>query len=41
MDAAILYKDIVTPLPGIGVDVKIKAGIGPVISQSDSTAARC
>lgn len=32
-DAAILYKDIVTPLPGIGVDVKIKAGVGPVISN--------
>lgn len=33
VDAAILYKDIVTPLPGIGVDVEIKAGIGPVISN--------
>lgn len=33
VDAAILYKDIVTPLPGMGVDVKIKAGIGPVISN--------
>lgn len=33
VDAAILYKDIVTPLPGIGIDVKIKAGIGPVISN--------
>lgn len=33
VDAAILYKDIVTPLPGIGVDVKIKAGVGPVISN--------
>ncbi|MCR6106170.1 uroporphyrinogen decarboxylase [Salipaludibacillus agaradhaerens] len=32
-DAAILYKDIMTPLPGIGVDVKIKKGIGPVISN--------
>lgn len=30
-DAAILYKDIMTPLPAIGVDVEIKAGIGPVI----------
>ena len=28
-----LYKDIVTPLPGIGIDVKIKAGVGPVISN--------
>src|SRR5690606_39573599 len=33
VDGAILYKDIVTPLAGIGVDVKIKSGIGPVISN--------
>ncbi|MFD1204717.1 uroporphyrinogen decarboxylase [Sporosarcina contaminans] len=33
VDAAILYKDIVTPLPGIGVDVKIKPNVGPVISN--------
>lgn len=33
VDAAILYKDIMTPLPGIGVDVDIKAGIGPVIQN--------
>ncbi|WP_396653002.1 uroporphyrinogen decarboxylase [Metabacillus arenae] len=31
VDAAILYKDIMTPLPAIGVDVEIKSGIGPVI----------
>lgn len=30
-DAAILYKDIMSPLPYIGVDVEIKSGIGPVI----------
>ncbi|MFP3917258.1 uroporphyrinogen decarboxylase [Lysinibacillus telephonicus] len=39
VDAAILYKDIVTPLPGIGVDVKIKAGVGPVISNPIRSAA--
>lgn len=39
VDAAILYKDIVTPLPGMGVDVKIKAGIGPVISNPIRTVA--
>ncbi|MBD8027539.1 uroporphyrinogen decarboxylase [Ureibacillus sp. Re31] len=39
VDAAILYKDIVTPLPGIGVDVKIKAGVGPVISNPIRTVA--
>ncbi|MGZ9698607.1 uroporphyrinogen decarboxylase [Bacillus safensis] len=32
VDAAILYKDIMTPLPAIGVDVEIKNGIGPVIN---------
>ncbi|WP_082234701.1 uroporphyrinogen decarboxylase [Halobacillus massiliensis] len=33
VDAAILYKDIMTPLPAIGVDVEIKKGIGPVIGN--------
>lgn len=33
VDAAILYKDIMTPLPAIGVGVEIKSGIGPVIDQ--------
>ncbi|WP_409294804.1 uroporphyrinogen decarboxylase [Peribacillus sp. SCS-26] len=33
VDAAILYKDIMTPLPGIGVDVDIVSGIGPVIQN--------
>ena len=33
VDAAILYKDIMSPLPGIGVEVDIKSGIGPVISN--------
>ena len=32
-DAAVLYKDIMTPLKPIGVDVEIKSGIGPVISN--------
>ncbi len=31
VDAAILYKDIMSPLPALGVDVEIKGGIGPVI----------
>lgn len=30
-DAAILYKDIMSPLPALGVEVEIKSGIGPVI----------
>lgn len=33
VDAAILYKDIMSPLPAIGVDVDIKAGIAPVIDN--------
>ena len=33
VDAAILYKDIMTPLPAIGVDVEIKGGVGPLISN--------
>lgn len=33
VDAAILYKDIMTPLPALGVDVEIKSGVGPVISN--------
>lgn len=32
-DAAILYKDIMSPLPPMGVDVEIKSGIGPVIDN--------
>ncbi|MDQ0162336.1 uroporphyrinogen decarboxylase [Aeribacillus alveayuensis] len=33
VDAAILYKDIMTPLPAIGVQVEIKPGVGPVIDD--------
>lgn len=33
VDAAILYKDIMSPLPAIGVEVDIKSGIGPVIDN--------
>ncbi|SDI84859.1 uroporphyrinogen decarboxylase [Natribacillus halophilus] len=32
-DAAILYKDIMTPIPALGLDVEIKAGVGPVIDE--------
>ena len=39
VDAAILYKDIMSPLPAIGVDVDIKAGIGPVIANPVRSAA--
>jgi len=33
VDAAILFSDIVVPLKAVGVDVELKAGIGPVIDQ--------
>src|ERR1051326_4374965 len=31
VDAAILFSDIVVPLRAIGIDVDIKAGVGPVV----------
>lgn len=33
VDAAILYKDIMTPIPAMGIDVEIKPGIGPIIDN--------
>ena len=33
VDAAVLYKDIVSPLAPMGIDVDIKPGVGPVISN--------
>src|SRR5699024_2345297 len=37
IDAAILYKDIMTPLPAMGVDVEIVSGVGPVIDNPIKT----
>lgn len=37
-DAAILFSDIVTPLEGIGIDVEIQSGVGPVIAEPIRTA---
>jgi uroporphyrinogen decarboxylase len=39
VDAAILYSDIVVPLRAVGVDVDIKAGVGPVLERPVRTAA--
>lgn len=33
VDAAILFADIMTPMPAMGIDVEIKSSIGPVISN--------
>jgi uroporphyrinogen decarboxylase len=33
VDAAILFSDIVVPLKALGLDIDIKAGIGPVIAK--------
>src|SRR5215469_9276910 len=38
VDAAILFSDIVVPLRAVGVDVDIKAGIGPVVGTPVRTA---
>lgn len=37
VDAAILYKDIMSPLPALGIEVEIKPGIGPVIHNPVET----
>src|SRR3954463_12017343 len=39
VDAAIFYSDIVLPLKAIGVDLDIKAGVGPVVAQPVRTLA--
>ena len=33
LDAAIIFADIVTPLHGIGVELDIVEGVGPVIAN--------
>jgi uroporphyrinogen decarboxylase len=39
VDAAILFADITTPLPGIGVECEIQEGVGPVIDCPIRTTA--
>ncbi len=39
VDAAILFSDIVVPLAAAGVDVDIRAGVGPVIAKPVATVA--
>ena len=38
VDAAVLFSDIVVPLRAVGIDVDIKAGIGPVVETPVRTA---
>ena len=39
VDAAILFADITTPLPGIGIDVRLVDGVGPIVDHPVRTAA--
>jgi len=39
VDAAILFADITTPLPGMGVRLEIREGVGPVIDHPIATDA--
>jgi uroporphyrinogen decarboxylase len=39
VDAAILFSDIVVPLVGIGIDFRLEAGTGPVLSEPFRSAA--
>jgi uroporphyrinogen decarboxylase len=39
VDAAVLFADIVTPVLGMGVDVELVEGVGPVVAQPVATAA--
>ena len=39
LDAAILFSDIMVPLAAMGVDVRIEAGVGPVVDRPIRSAA--
>ena len=39
VDAAILFSDIVVPLVGMGVDIELEAGTGPVVAEPFRTKA--
>ena len=38
VDAAVMFADIVTPVRGMGIDVELVEGVGPVLEQPISTA---
>jgi uroporphyrinogen decarboxylase len=39
VDAAVLFADIVTPVLGMGIDVELVEGVGPVVAEPVETAA--
>jgi uroporphyrinogen decarboxylase len=39
VDAAVLFADIVTPVLGMGIDVELVEGVGPVVADPVATAA--
>jgi uroporphyrinogen decarboxylase len=39
VDAAVLFADIVTPVLGMGIDVELVEGVGPVVADPVTTAA--
>src|SRR5881394_1625113 len=39
VDAAVLFADIMTPVLGMGIDVKLVEGVGPVIDEPVRSAA--
>src|SRR5713226_7011778 len=39
VDAAVMFADIMTPVVGMGVDVELVEGVGPVIAEPIRTAA--
>src|SRR3954454_8140173 len=41
VDAAILFSDIVLPVKAAGVDLDIKAGVGPVVAEPGGGVAHC
>src|SRR6187200_560061 len=39
VDAAVLFADIVTPVLGMGIEVELVEGVGPVVAEPVATAA--
>src|SRR5262249_49464982 len=39
VDAALLFADLVTPVLGMGLDVELVEGVGPVVAEPIATAA--